>query len=94
MDDHMFHHPDRRAEGEKPNWIDHPGNVRKIFWALAVVSAALLSVDLFLHKHDKFGFESLFGFFAFYGFALPFLLVLAAKQLRKIVMRDEDYYDR
>jgi len=90
----FFHHPDRRAEGEKTNWIDSRRNVHKIFWVLVIVCAALVATDLLLHKHSKFGFEHWFGFFGFYGFCLSFLLVITSKQLRKILMRGEDYYDR
>jgi hypothetical protein len=40
------------------------------------------------------GWESLWGFYAVYGFAACVLLVLLAKQLRKLLKRPEDYYDR
>jgi hypothetical protein len=33
------------------------------------------------------------GFYAFYGFVACVLLVLIAKQMRKVLMRKEDYYD-
>jgi hypothetical protein len=51
-------------------------------------------IDLFPYKHHlHFRFEYWPGFFSFYGFVACVSLVLAAKQLRKFVMRDEDYYD-
>ena len=51
-------------------------------------------IDVFAYKHHlHFRFEYWFGFFSLYGFVACVSLVLAAKQLRKIVMRDEDYYD-
>ena len=49
--------------------------------------------DFFYHKHTHYGFQGIYGFDAFYGFVSCVLLVLAAKQLRKLLMRDEDYYD-
>ncbi len=52
----------------------------------------LLLGDLLYHKHATFGFESWFGFFAWYGFICCVALVLLAKQMRKVVKRDEDYY--
>jgi len=34
------------------------------------------------------------GFYALYGFVACVLLVLLAKEMRKLVMRNEDYYTR
>ena len=34
------------------------------------------------------------NFYGFYGFIGCVFLVLAAAQLRKVLMRDEDYYER
>ena len=45
-------------------------------------------------EHGELPVEGWFGFYALYGFVACVLLVLVAKQLRKILMRDEDYYDR
>ncbi|HJO87562.1 MAG TPA: hypothetical protein QF359_11420 [Rhodospirillales bacterium] len=81
-------------EDEKTFWLDDMRNVHKIFWALVVICCLLMVSDLFIHKHTDFGFQGLFGFFGLFGFCLSFLLVLTSKQLRKIVMRDEDYYDK
>ncbi len=44
------------------------------------------------HKHGHYGFEKVPTFHALYGFAGCVLLVLAARVLRLVVMRDEDYY--
>ena len=41
-----------------------------------------------------YGIEGWYGFYGIYGFVCCVALVLAAKVLRKIVMRGEDYYDR
>jgi hypothetical protein len=38
--------------------------------------------------------EGFFGFYALYGFVACVLLVLLAKEMRKLVMRDEDYYEQ
>ena len=35
-----------------------------------------------------------FGFYAVFDFVTFFLAVLAGKELRKVLMRPEDYYDR
>lgn len=82
------------ATDEKSYWLDQPGNVRKIYWGLWVVSFLLVAADLLYEKHPHFPMEGWFGFFGFYGFVSCVSLVLAAKVLRKIMMRPEDYYDK
>ena len=49
-------------------------------------------LDFFYHKHIYFPFENWFGFFAWFGFIACVILVLLAKQMRKLVKRNEDYY--
>lgn len=76
------------------SWIDRPANVRKIYIGLWIFGAALALLDFLVHRHAEVGFDSLFGFYALYGFIACVALVLAAKVLRRLVMRSEDYYDR
>ncbi len=64
-----------------------------IVYTLYALCAALLLVDVFHHKHGHFEFEEWFGFYALYGFAAYMFIVNSAKLLRKLVKRDEDYYD-
>jgi len=85
---------DQAPADEKTYWLDDKNNVRKIYWALIVVCIALVAADAFYHKHVHYAFEGIFGFFGLFGFGLSFLLVLASRELRKLLMRDEDYYDR
>ena len=79
----------------KPHyWLDSSENVTKLYRGLWIVCIALVAVDLFVHRHEEFGFATLFGFHALYGFLACVALVLIAKQLRRVLMRDEDYYER
>ncbi len=78
---------------DKKYWLDKPGNVNRLVYALYVACAVLIPMDFLYHKHINFSFESWFGFFSWFGFIACVALVLAAKQMRKIVKRDEDYYD-
>ncbi len=73
--------------------FDNPKNVKIVLWALYGVCGVLLLLDLFFHRHIAHEFETLFGFYPFYGFVACVLLVLIAKEMRKVLMRDEDYYD-
>ena len=49
--------------------------------------------ELFIHRHTIHLLEDIFGFYALYGFVACVALVLIATQMRKVLMRDEDYYD-
>ncbi len=82
------------ADDGKRYWLDDMRNVYKLFWALVVLCIVLFAADAFYHKHVVFEFENWFGFFGLFGFGVSFALVLVAREMRKVLMRDEDYYDR
>ncbi|MEM7252580.1 MAG: hypothetical protein AAF493_14285 [Pseudomonadota bacterium] len=81
-------------DNESKRWLDEPANIKKILWVFYALCAVLVLVEFFHHRHVTHAWESLFGFYAIYGFVACVILVLAATQLRKWLMRDEDYYDR
>jgi len=78
----------------KEYWLDSSANVTRLYRGLWLVCLALIAIDLFLHRHEDFEFATLFGFHGLYGFLACVTLVLAAKQLRRVLMREEGYYDR
>jgi nitric oxide reductase large subunit len=86
--------PPHAPDGEPRRWLDDRRNVDKIVYALYAVCAVLLLIDPLVHKHGPFAIEHWWGFYGIYGFVGCVFLVLAAKVLRLIVMRPEDYYDR
>ena len=67
--------------------------INLLVYALYAVCALLLLVDGLYHRHGYFGFEGWFGFYAFYGFGAYMLIVNSARLLRRLVRRDERYYD-
>ena len=75
-------------------WAYKRKNIKLICYALYIISGLLLLVDPFVQKKGKFAIEHWWGFYGIYGFIGCVFLVLAAKELRKLVMRGEDYYDR
>ncbi len=79
---------------EKKHIFDNPKNVRRVIWFLFIACAGLFAADFFVYRKVEHPWESLFGFYGIYGFITFSLLVLVAKELRKILMRGEDYYDR
>jgi hypothetical protein len=77
----------------KRYWLDEPRNVTKLYRALWGIGLLLVLFDLAVHRHAEAGFDGLFAFYGLYGFVACVALVLAAKLLRRAVMRGEDYYD-
>lgn len=80
--------------GEDARWLDDPQHVTLIVRVLIAFCAMAFLADLFYTKKPFFAVEELPAFYAAYGFVVSTALVLAAKQLRKVVGRDEDYYER
>jgi hypothetical protein len=82
------------AKDGRKYWLDDPRNVTRIYWSVFVVCGLLFVADAFYHKHPHFEAESWFGFYGIFGFVACVGLVLAAKVLRLILKRPEDYYDK
>ena len=78
---------------EKRYVFDDPRNVKRFIYALYAVCALSFVADFFVHRHVDHPWESLLGYYCLYGFAACVILVLSAKEMRKILMRREDYYD-
>lgn len=74
--------------------FDRPRNVQRVLWFLYASSALVLALDLLVHRHVVHPFEGLIGFYPAYGFVGCVVLVVAAKWLRKLIIRPEDYYRR
>ncbi|MFB3136133.1 MAG: hypothetical protein ACE1Y3_10425 [Rhodospirillales bacterium] len=81
------------AEKDKRHMFDNPRNVRRVVYALFAVCALTFAADFFVERHVDHPWEALFGFYAVYGFVACILLVLVAKEMRKVLMRKEDHYD-
>lgn len=70
-------------------------------WAIRLLCAAcllMLALDGLLHffhaKHGHFAAENWFGFYGAAGVLSVCGMVLGARWLRRLVKRDEDYYER
>lgn len=75
-------------------WLDRPQNVTKLYYGVWILGAALVALDFVVGRHDDVGFAEAYGFYALYGFVACVLLVIAAKGLRVLLKRPEDYYER
>lgn len=62
----------------------------KVFY---VICGLLVLVDFIVHRHIYHDWENIPAFYAIYGFIGCVVLVLIATEMRKFLMRGEDYYD-
>lgn len=94
MSEPLRDHPHDNRSGDGDYWLDKPSNVnRLVSWFYGLCGLALV-IDPFVHKHGPFQLEHWWGFYGLFGFVACVALVLIAKELRKVLMRSEDYYDR
>lgn len=73
--------------------FDKPRNVKFVIYALYAACGLSFVADFIIHRHAEHPWESLFGFYSLYGFVGIVVLVLLSKELRKVILRREDYYD-
>lgn len=78
---------------EKQHVFDKPENVRLLLRVFYSVCGVLFILDFILHRHIEHPWENLWGFYAVFGFIACVVLVLVAREMRKVLMRKEDYYD-
>jgi hypothetical protein len=79
---------------EKTYWLDDPKNIDRLIHGFYLFCGLLLAIDVFVPKHGPFAIEHVVGFYGVFGFLACVALVLIAKQLRRVLMRPEDYYDQ
>lgn len=86
-------------DGERSHVWDNPKNVQKLLVVFWLSCAVMIALDFFVvrhlsFEHDELPIEGWFGFYGFYGFVACVVLVLVAKQMRRFLMRGEDYYEQ
>lgn len=75
------------------SFFDKEKNVNLILYVFYALCAILVILDFVVHRHIYVYFEELPTFYALYGFVACVALVVLAKLMRLVLMRDEDYYD-
>ena len=81
------------AQPDRVHVFDKPRNVRRVIHALYALCGLTLLLDFVVERYVHHPWEALWGFYCLYGFVACVLLVLVAKEMRKVLMRKEDYYD-
>jgi hypothetical protein len=77
-----------------PSFFDRPKNIRIIMYSFYALCIILVALDFLVHRHIYLSFEKIPAFYAMYGFVACVMLVVVAKLMRIVVMRDEHYYDK
>ncbi len=80
-------------QDQKQYFFDKPENVTRLLRGFYAICLILLAADFVVHRHIYLVWEKIPVFYALYGFVACVLLVVLAKQMRKVIMRKEDYYD-
>ncbi len=78
---------------ENTHIFDNPRNVKLLLAVFYTICVLLVVADFLIHRHITMEWEKIPAFYALYGFVACVLLVVVAKLMRKIVMREENYYD-
>lgn len=60
---------------------------------LLIIAVILLVVEFLVHRHGETYLEESFMFPAIFGFIAFIFIVEVGKILRRLIMRDESYYD-
>jgi hypothetical protein len=77
---------------DKPHWLDHPRNVKRLWRSFLVVLALTVLAEVVVALHPHFAVESLFGFHAAFGFIACALMILVAKVLALLLKRPDTHY--
>lgn len=80
-------------QNEPQGFFEKPENIKNMLRVFYVLCAILVVVDFVVHRHVYHDWEKIPAFYAIYGFVGCVILVVIAKEMRKVIMRDEDYYD-
>lgn len=73
--------------------FDNPDTVKWILRVFYAVCVLLVALDFVVHRHIYTDIERIPTFYALYGFVACVALVLVAKLMRKVLMREETFYD-
>lgn len=82
------------TEQDKQDFFDKPENISKILKVFYAICILLVVADFIVHRHIYHDWENIPAFYAVYGFVGCVVLVLIAKAMRKVLMKEEDYYDK
>jgi hypothetical protein len=77
----------------RSHWLDQPRNVKRLWRGFLGVLALTVLAQLVVHLHPHFAVESVFGFYAWFGFLACAAMIVVAKALALLLKRPDSYYD-
>lgn len=78
---------------QEMHWLVRPSTIRKLWIAFAVILGLTLVAQLFIHLHEYFVVDAVFGFYAAFGFFSCVAMVVVAKLLGLVLKQPGDFYD-
>jgi cation transporter-like permease len=81
------------SEPSDTGWADRPGVQLLLRIALYVACVGLIVAEFLIHRHAYNRVEAIPLLYAMYGFAALLVAVTIARGLRRLLKRDEDFYD-
>jgi hypothetical protein len=78
---------------QNKRWLLRKENIRTLWMIFIAILIVTVVAGFFVHKHESFGIEDSYGFFAWYGFITCVGMVVFAKLLGLFLKRPENYYD-
>lgn len=81
-------------EKKENDFFDRPQVIKWILRIFYFCCVLLVIADFAVHRHIYTDIEKVPAFYALYGFIACVVLVLIANQMRKVLMRGEDYYEK
>lgn len=79
---------------DKPHWLDQAHHVKLLWRGFLVVLALTVLAEFLVPLPAHFEIESIFGFNAWFGFAVCAAMIVAAKALALVLKRSDTYYGK
>lgn len=77
---------------DKRHWLDDPRHVKLLWRMFLGVLVLIVAIGALLPLHPHFGIESVFGFYAWFGFIACAVMIAVAKGLGLLLKRPDIYY--
>lgn len=77
---------------DKRHWLDDSRHVKLLWRVFLCVLVLIVAIGALLPLHPYFDIESVFGFYAWFGFIACAVMIAVAKGLALLLKRPDTYY--
>ncbi len=77
---------------DKKHWLDEPRHVKLLWRVFLGVLVLIVAIGALLPLHPYFDIESVFGFYAWFGFLACGVMIVVAKAMALLLRRPDTYY--